>query len=73
MTTTHKTLSRQKRKTGDDRKVWHKIVDSVEKTEVCEVRHYQTLKWRRRRGDDEEFSCTITFNKSAKETPHVKG
>lgn len=67
-------IASKKRKTGDDRKVWHKIVDSVEKTEVCEVATLSDIKsGGGDAGDDEEFGCTITYNKIAKETPHVKG
>lgn len=67
-------IASKKRKTGDDRKVWHKIVDSVEKTEVCEVATLSDIKsGGGDAGDDEEFGCTLTYNKIAKETPHVKG
>lgn len=67
-------IASKKRKTGDERKVWHKIVDSVEKTEVCEVATLSDIKsGGGDAGDDEEFGCTLTYNKIAKETPHVKG
>lgn len=67
-------IASKKRKTGDNRKVWHKIVDSVEKTEVVEVATLSDIKsGGGDAGDDETFECTITFNKIAKETPHVKG
>lgn len=67
-------IASKKRKTGDDRKVWHKIVDSVEKTEVTEVATLSDIKsGGGDAGDDEEFGCTLTYNKIAKETPHVKG
>lgn len=67
-------IASKKRKTGDERKVWHKIVDSVEKTEVCEVATLSDIKsGGGDAGDDEEFGCTMTYNKIAKETPHVKG
>ena len=67
-------IASKKRKTGDDRKVWHKIVDSVEKTEVCEVATLSDIKsGGGDAGDDEQFGCTLTYNKIAKETPHVKG
>lgn len=67
-------IASKKRKTGDDRKVWHKIVDPVEKTEVNEVATLSDIKsGGGDAGDDEGFGCTITYNKIAKETPHVKG
>ena len=67
-------IASKKRKTGDERKVWHKIVDSVEKAEVCEVATLSDIKsGGGDAGDDEEFGCTLTYNKIAKETPHVKG
>ena len=67
-------IASKKRKTGDDRKVWHKIVDPVEKIEVNEVATLSDIKsGGGDAGDDEEFGCTLTYNKIAKETPHVKG
>ena len=43
-------IASKKRKTGDDRKVWHKIVDPVEKTEVNEVATLSDIKSGGRRG-----------------------
>lgn len=67
-------IASKKRKTGDDRKVWHRIIDSVEKTVTTEVATLSDIKsGGGDAGDDEEFGCTITYNKIAKETPYVKG
>lgn len=69
-----KLIAGVKRKTGDDRKVWHKIVSADETTEVVEVATASDIvAGGGDAGEYETFKCKLSFNKLPKETPHVKG
>ena len=66
-------IAGKKRKTGDDRKLWHKIVEADKKTQVEGVATATNIVTAGGdAGDYGKFECTLSFNELPKEVPYVE-
>ena len=66
-------IANMKTKTGDGRKLWHKVVDSNKKKQwVGVATATEIIAGSGAAGDYEKFGCKLGYNSIPKETPYVE-